>query len=227
MGKFETIELDNEKNYTLFSKDTFKKILKLDKELSQYEFVLINKKKTQEIFYDSDNNLLKSAGIILSKIFDENKAYFKIEREDGLVGKKLISEKKIYIHSVGVKDTILDHSMFLIEGITSMFTTKFSIDFENILKMVIPKISIESKVKEYKVLSGNGFKAQMNFEEIKFVNYYTKLKKSIEMLNIKQISSNLRKDEFNNFVSELERSCKEIIPTEESKYKIALRLTDK
>ncbi len=227
MGKFEILKLDNKKSYTLFSKKSFKKILNLDNELPQYEFIPICKKKVQEIFYDSENNLLKSAGIILSKVIDINKAYFKIEREDYLIGKKLVNEKKVYIHSIGINDTILDHSMFLIEGITSMFSTKFNIDFENILKMVFPNLIIENKIEEYKILSGKGFKAQMNFEQVKFNNYSTKIKKTIEMLTIQQLSTDLHDDEFRKFVSELEKDCKEIIPTEESKYKIALRITQK
>lgn len=56
----------------------------------------------------------------------------------------------------------------IIDGITSMFTTNFSVDLENVLKTVQPKLDILTRYSQLKVFSGNGFKGLINFEEVQF-----------------------------------------------------------
>ena len=115
--------------------------------------------------------------------------------------------------------------LFLINGITSFFTTKFSIDFENILKVVVPKVEIRTKVDAFKVLSGTGFKGVMTFEEGKFKNNFTKRKAELDMLKIERASSEATAKDFLTFIDRLEKYCKEIMPISDSKYQIALRKT--
>lgn len=225
MGKFETINFEGVKIYTAFSKNTFKNFLRLQVDLPMYNFIGEGRSFVDEIYFDSPNNLLASAGILLSKVVEGGKAYFKVEREDYLFEKNFSKEKKIFVHPIGVRDSVSDHMMFLIDGITSFFTTKFSIDFENILKVVVPKIEINSKVENFKILSGTGFKGEMLFEEIKFKNNFTHKKGETNLITIKHSSSKTLLNDFNLFIEKVERYCKEIMPISDTKYQIALRLT--
>ncbi len=226
MGKFETISAIGAKSYTLFSKNSFNKILALDRDLPMYSFYNEGRDVSIEIYLDSPNNLLLSAGILLSKVVEEGKAYFKVEREEYLSERKsLVKDKKIFIHPIGVKDSVFDHTLFLIDGITSMFFTKFHIDLENVLKTLVPKLQIESKRDHFKILSGKGFKAEMIYEKIQVKNYDTKRKNEFLMLNVNQTSNKLNLEEFNDFTSKLEKYCKEAILIEDTKYEIAKKIT--
>jgi hypothetical protein len=227
MGKFETINVEGIKTYTLFSKNSIGKVLSLDRLMPKYSFYSEGRDVSIEIYLDSPNNLLTSAGIILSKVFEEGKAYFRVEREEYLAGKKTIipKEKKVFIHPIGLKDSVVDHTLFLIDGITSMFSTKFHIDLENVLKTIVPKLQIENKKNYFKIFSGKGFKANMIFEDILIKNYETKRKAEIFMLKIEQTSSKINLDEFDDFTSQMEKYCKEILPINESKYEMAKRAT--
>lgn len=225
MGKFEIIKTDNTKNYVAFSKQTFKNLIKLDYEMPMYEFIGEKRYSSEEIFFDTPNNLLESAGIILSKVIEDGKAYFKIEREEYSFERKLSFGRKAFIQPAGIHDTIVDHTMFLTDGISSMFSTKFNIDFQNVFKMAVPKLELRSKIEVFKILSGIGFKGEMTFEEIKIVNNFTKRKTDLNMVSIEQKSSSVLTKEFQEFAAKLEKYCKELTPTDESKYQLASKMT--
>lgn len=225
MGKFQTISSKGIKHYTVFEKKSFRNVLSLERELPMYNFIGEGRYVLSETYLDSPNNLLASAGIILCKVVVGNKAYFRVEREDYLFGKNLTDEKKVYVHPIKASDTVEDHSFFIKDGITSLFTTKFHIDFDNILKNVVPKIEVTTKVDVFKILSGTGFKGLMHFEEVKIKNNFTKRKAEIYMMTVEQTSSMLSTDEFDNFIQKLEKYCKEVTPTTDSSFQIAERLT--
>lgn len=227
MGKFETINIEGIKTYTLFSKNSLNKVLSVSQIVPKYSFHGEGRDVSVEIYLDSPNNLLTSAGILLSKVIEEGKTYFRVERESYLSEKKLLitKEKRVFIHPIGAKDSVSDHALFLIDGITSMFSTKFHIDLDNVLKTVLPKLEVENKRNHFKVLSGNGFKAEMVQEDISIKNYDTKRKAELLMLKIEQVSSKISLSEFDDFTFNLEKYCKEIIPFNESKYDIAKRMT--
>ena len=226
MGKFETINFEEIKSYTLFSKNSFNQILALSKNMPVYSLYGEGRDVKKEIYLDSPNNLLLSAGIILSKVIEEGKAYFKVEREGYLSGiPSLTRQKKVFIHPIGIKDTVFDHSLFLIEGITSMFSTKFYIDLDNVLKTVSPKLEIENRRTHFKVFSGRGFKAEMIYEDVRCKNYDTKRKAQFWTIDIKHTSSKINLNEFNSYIANLEKYCKEVIPTYETKYQTAKKMT--
>ncbi|MDD4110692.1 MAG: hypothetical protein PHS54_03975 [Clostridia bacterium] len=227
MGKFETISVEGIKSYTLFSKDSFNKVLAFCRSLPLYSLYGEGKDVTVEIYLDSPNNLLRSAGIILTKVIEDNKACLRVEREEYIPGRKNLfkKEKKVFIHPIGLKDTAFDHSLFLIDGISSMFSTKFHIDLDNVLKTVVPKLEIESRRDHFKVFSGKGFKAEMIYENIRVKNHDTKRRVELLMLDIVQTSSKINLNEFNDFTFKIEKYCKEVLPIEESKYEIAMKKT--
>lgn len=227
MGKFEKVKYEGVKNYTVFDKKSYKNILDLDLGLTRYSFNGMGRNVTVEVFFDTPNNLLASAGIILSKVIEGNAAYFKVEREEFIKRKTLLTEKKVFIQPAGIKDQISDHALFLIDGITSLFSTTFNIDLENVLKSSLPKIEIETKADVFKVLSGTMFKGVMHFENVKVKNFFSKKRAELNLLKVEHEAPASSFNEFNEFVGLLEKYCKEITPTDDSKFQIALRLTNK
>lgn len=225
MGRFETINTEGLKIYTLFSKRSINKVLDAIVSMG-YACDEQDRARSNSIYVDSQNNLLSSAGILLSKVVEEGKAYFKVEKEEYFTDKKSIipKQKKVFIHPIGVKDIASDHSLFLVDGISSMFSTKFHIDLENVLKTVVPRLEIESRKNIFRILSGKGFKAEMVYERVFIRNYFTKRRAEVMMLEIKHTSS-IGGEEFKKFSNNLEKRCKEIMPTNETKYEIAKKMT--
>ena len=228
MGKFIENSLDGIKTYTLFSKSTMKKVLQLQESLRLYTFIPVGKSMQKDIYLDSPNNLLKSAGLNLCKTTENNKALFKVEREKYDEDNKrhtIQRAEKVFIHEIGLRDVVKDHMFFLTDGIKQMFTTQFYIDLDNVLKTVIPKIELNSKKTIFKIFSGSGFKGEMTFEDINVKNYDTKRQASFSMLTIKQISARYDKSEFLDLTSKIEKYCREVMPTNNNKYEIAKRMT--
>ena len=225
MGNFQTINLKGVKRYNVFQKKSFKKVLELYAYMPSYEFAGDRVGYKTETFYDTKNNLLESAGIILCKVVDEGKAYLKIDREENLIENKTKDQRKLYIHQIGVNDSIEDNMYYIIDGITSLFSTNFSIDLENVIKNVEPKIKIKTKSTILKVLNGTGFKAEINMEEVKIKNLFKRKKAKTNLLIIEESSSKNNMKDFEEFIVELEKRCKEITPTKETNYEMAKRMT--
>ena len=228
MGNFIEVTKDGIKSYTLFSKSTIKQIVALPSVMQTYSFNLEDKSAEKVVFLDSNNNLLSSAGILLSKSTERNKAFFKVERERyKKTSRSSLPQRaeKVFIHNVGVKDSVKDHMFFLTNGIKSMFTTQFYIDLDNVLKLVVPQIELSSKKSVFKVFSGKGFKAEMIYEEMAIKNFATKRSNVVYVLTVKQTSSKHDLTEFSDFTSKLEKYCKEAIPTDDTIYEIAKRMT--
>lgn len=226
MGNFIEVNNDGVKTYTLFTKNTMKEVIALQRLMPMYSFAPFDKYKSTEVFLDSSNNLLSSAGILLSKATEKNKAWFKVERERYKANKSSIQRaEKVFIHNIGVRDSALDHLFFLTDGIKSMFSTQFYIDLDNVLKLVVPKIELKIKKTVFKVFSGKGFKAEIIFEDVDIKNYESRRAANLQFMTVKQTSSSISKDEFEDFTSKLEKYCKEVIPTEDTKYEIAKRMT--
>ena len=228
MGKFIEVSDTGVKTYTLFAKTTINKVIALQGILREYTFIPEDRSVQKEVYLDSANNLLKSAGVILSKSTENNKAQFKVEMERYQTGSKrnmLKRAEKVFIHEIGLRDTVKDHMFFLTDGIKQMFTTQFYIDLDNILKTVVPKYEMVSKKSHFKVFSGRGFKGEMIFEEISVKNFDTKRSNSFIMLTIKQISAKFDNKDFEDLTAKVEKYCREVLPTSDTKYEIAKRMT--
>lgn len=225
MGNYVNVVKEGTKNYIGLTDKPFSKVLSIEKKLSLHRFSFEGSFNKQIVYYDTDANLLEKAGIILSKTFEPNKCYFKVERQTYLP--KSFSRRKeiVFIHEVGPKDKVMDHAFFLSDGIKSLFTIQFTIDLDNVLKNVTPKIVVLSKVTKYKVLSGGGFKAQLYFYSSKIKNLTTKRLADAKLLTVDLDSPMTYLPAFNYFNTQIEKNCKELIPFEEGLYDYCHRVT--
>lgn len=225
MGVAVNVVREGIKNYIGLTDKPFLKVLSLEKKLSLHRFLFESSYKSQIIFYDTEGNLLEKAGIILSKVIEPEKSYFKIERQTFLP-RSFSQRKEVYfIHEINPKDKITDHAFYIVDGIISLFTTQFTIDLENVLKNAIPKIVVQSKIKKLKVISGGGFKATVYFKDCKIKNLVTKRTAEAKLMEV-ELNSNLTYlPAFNYFNEQIEKYCKELVPFNEHIYDYVKRVT--
>ena len=228
MGRFESKSAQGVNYYDVKSKKSFNEVMALDRILSLYSFEMQGGSKVRETYFDTPAKLLERAGITLCKVVEGNKAYFKVERQyatAGLTTAVRKREEKVFIHDIAPNDDLKKHMYYIIDGISSMFSTNFNIDLENVLKTVTPKLDIQTKISRVKVFSGNGFKCYMDFEDVIFKNFENK--KTVERLMLKvQMSSSMTFiSTFEDFNTQLQRYCKTIFEIHDTKYQLALRLT--
>jgi hypothetical protein len=225
MGNFVNVVTEGVKKYIGLTDKPFSKIFSIERKLSLHRFSYEGKSKKQIVYYDTHTNLLEKAGIILSKTYEPNRCYFKVERQTYFP--KTFSRRKevVFIHEVGPKDSVIDHAFFLSDGIKSLFTIQFTIDLDNVLKNVVPKIVINSKVTIYNVLSGGGFKAKLFMQENKIKNLTTKRIADAKTLVVELDSPTTYLPAFKYFTEQIDKYCKELIPFEESLYDYSHRVT--
>lgn len=225
MGVAVNVVREGIKNYIGLTDNPFLKVLALEKKLSLHRFSFESAYKSQIIFFDTETNLLEKAGIILSKVVEPEKSYFKVERQTYLPRSFSQRKEVVFIHEVGPRDKVSDHSFFLVDGIISLFTTQFTIDLENVLKNALPKIVIMSKIKKLKVLSGGGFKGTVYFKDSKVKNLVTKRSADMKLLTVELNSSLTYLSSFNFFNEQIEKYCKELVPFNEHIYDYVKRIT--
>ena len=225
MGNYVNVVKEGVQKYIGLTEKPFSKVFEIEHKLSLHRFSYEGTSKNQVIYYDTSANLLEKAGIILSKTFEPNRCYFKVERQTYLPKSFSRRKEMVFIHEVGAKDSVTDHAFFLSDGIKSLFTIQFTIDLDNVLKTVSPKIVIDSKVTTYKVLSGGGFKAKMFLQEGKIKNLTTKRTAEAKTLTVELDSPATYMPAFQYFNDQIVKNCKELILFEESMYDYSHRVT--
>lgn len=143
----------------------FKKVFKaLTAALPYYRFAAQGKKTEKEIFYDVPDQLLSSAGLILSKWYNDGNIYFHIRRlSRTLIGSKRPS-KKFLFGSCEDEDEPKDFSLQIASAIENSFTSPFSVDLDSIVKQTAPKIETTIESDCYKIICGTGYRATMEYE---------------------------------------------------------------
>lgn len=212
--------------YDILTNLAEKKILSNARFLSIDDFTLEGRNKYSIIYYDTPENLLTNAGILLYKTWEKGNHYFIVQRLSILPSTSKLRRNEIYKHKIDASDTPIMHSFYLINGIVSMFTTQFSIDLENVIKNVKPIIIVNIKGILYKIFSGTGFKANLSFEEVTYINCLNKRKKFNKELSVELLATQTFLPEFKKFIFLLEKYCKDIIPKKESRFNYAKRVTE-
>jgi hypothetical protein len=213
------------KKYDIITNRAEKKILSEARNLNIDEFNYEGKYKYKTIYYDTPEKLLTNAGILLYKTWIKDSYYFVIQRLNILPSTSKLKRNEIYRHKIEAQDSPINYSFYLINGITSMFSTQFSIDLEYVIKNVKPIIIIDVKTISYKIFNGTGFKCLLSFENAVYFNRITRRKRSNKELIIELLAPKNFLSEFDRFALLLEKYCKDIIPKKESRFAYANRVT--
>ena len=224
MGKFISVSVNGVRKYESISKLAFKKIDELGNVLKFEKVMFVGSFNKLEIYFDNKDNLLSKAGVVVSKVIEGNKAYFKIQRQS-FIPSTFKDEDKIYIHEIGLKDKVKDHTFYITDGIKELYTTSFSIDLENVVKNIYPKLIVKTKIQRNRIVSGTGFRAILDKEEIKITNRQTHR-------TVKKLGATLKMDcgetylkQFTEQAKNIEKYVKELLPINETEYDYVNRIT--
>jgi len=211
-------------HYDLLRDDVKKTIEKLNANLGYYSFRPFTKSLSTEIFYDTPDNMLSGAGVVLSKYIEGNEAYIQIRKLSYIDSKKVKAGKKIKVVDCTPKQTARDFIVQIAAAINNMYENIFTIDLSEIIKKVISTVQIDIKGDVYQIAGGTGYRATLSFEK----NIYRDLKKGKV---VKKKGATFISPSDPNFDKEreevlygIDRYCKELFPYNESRFEIASRV---
>lgn len=221
----ELTSLQQTNKYDVIDTKVYKRLWQIEKLfVPRVSMDYVSDSKEKIIYYDTSTNLLEKAGVILYKIIKANECNVYISRDVSDNNSDFLTEykEKVFKHPIGIKDSLMTHINFLIDGMNSMFYGGFNIDLENIFKNIIPKIEVNVKKRVYKVYSISGFKGEIWLEELKIENFFTKRKNKLPFVEITRTNKSITKDnEYGDFLNNINRYFKELMPTKNSIYEIA------
>lgn len=221
----ETSQVEEHKfHYDMIRNDEAKIADKLNLNLGYYSFRPSKNFKAVEIIYDTPNNLLSSAGIVLSKQFLENRTFFKVRKISHLPTESKKPSKKFELAKCGSKESPKDFALQVATAINNSFSNIFTIDLSEVVKNTIPKIEITIKGHLYEIAGGTGFSGTFLFENVIYKDLigHKKVKRKGVTLAC-PVDDRFERDK-ENLIEGIERYCKELIPYHESRFEIAQRL---
>ncbi len=227
MGYSVKINSKTTKTYEAVSKTAFKNFLGFAKGMNFQKLIYAGKTVAKETYYDTPAHLLNKSGVVLSKFQEGSTTFFKVENSAYLSKVLNKMQKEVFVHKVGANDKLIDHAFYIKDGITSLFSTSFSIDLENVIKNASPKMEVTVKADVYQLISGTGMRARIALEQKKVVNFETKRKFKVSGLTIKMENDNLDlyfKD-FEKFNTLLQKNCKEFLLVDENQFDFATKVT--
>ena len=210
--------------YDVLKDNQKKTIQKLEKFMPYYRFTFEKKVKNKEIIYDSATNLFASAGLVISKIFDEGKYYFVISKVSYLPKKFKKPSVVLFKAECSAQDVPNMYPIKLAGVITNSCPSIFTVDLVEIIKTVSPKMEITVVGDKYEIASGTGYKAELIFENVKYKDL--KKNQSFKHKNaVFNLSADERDEKSNDEITDaVLRHCKELFRYEETRFEIARRV---
>ncbi len=219
--------LDLQKRYYVFDKNTFKGFIKMCNSFTSYTLEGPRKSKSTDVFYDSDKRILEENGLLLRKRILGSKSIIKLKRRfsspqhfysDAL--RKHEREKEVL-----TKEPLSKHFFFLNNALNSMYSTPLNFDPDKLFEQMRVILTIDIKTTSYTVFGAGGFKAVISQDKMKMHNMQTKRKNDCELIQVKMTSPENTLPYFEDFIKKIEKHCKEIFFTTDSRYEIAQRIT--
>ena len=224
MGKFVEINKKDIVKYQALTDKPFGKIMALEQYLKFYKFQPCGNIKFSEVFYDTPNDMLTKTGILLSRVQEDDKVYFKVAPMKTI---KSAPTSKVFAHKVLAKDKLKDHAFYLVDGIKGLFNTPFSIDLENVIKNSVPKIAYYIDSQCIRVISGSGFRSYMCLEDIRYENFDTKRQEKSHGLTVKLDSPAQYMTEFETFNAQIKKHCKDFVEMDDEIFNHIKNMTKK
>lgn len=211
-------------HYDMIRDDEDNVVEKLDRELKFYRILFQKRVKGLEIIYDTPSGLLSGVGIVLSKQYENGKAFFKVRRISYLPTEFGKPSKKFFLSEINRKDSPKDFPLPISTLINNSFSNVFTIDLVEVVKQTMPKYEIKLKGKVYSITSGTGMKAQLVFERVVYRDCVSGRKVKHHSVTVTLPGDPSYKRETDEIQFAIEKSCKELLRYNESRFEIAQRL---
>ena len=226
MGYYVRVNNKTTKKYEAVDEKAFKNFLAFARGLKFQKLNYVDGDNCKETYYDTPAHLLTKSGIILSRFEEGSNVFFKVETATSL--SKILNKlnKEVFVHKVGYGDKLSDHAFYIKDGITSLYTTPFSVDLENIINSAIPTMEVVINAQVYEVVSGTGMRARVALENKQVRNFETNRKYKVQSMTLKLTgNTELYANDFNEFNDLIQKNCKDLMPIDESQYDWAVKVT--
>ena len=216
-----------ERRYSVFDEKTYQRLIKLLETMTTYTMDLPIHSRLTDYYYDNEANLLEKNELLLRRRVWRNKAELKIKRRyfapEYFYSDNLRSHERE--REIGINDPLSKHYFFLNNALNSMFSNNLQFDPDKLFEQmrVIMVIKIEQETR--KLFGYGGLKVEVRREKLKIENRQTRRKNKTELIQFKLLSSDDTLPIFDDFIKRVERHCKEIFYTKDSKFEIAYRMT--
>ena len=215
---------DMKYEYDILKGDEKKIVNKLNTHLSFYSFRPFQKSKKVEVFYDTETNMLSSAGIVLSKVIRDKDCFIQISTINYISSNANKASKKVRISDCQPKQTPRDFSFQIATAINNMYENIFTIDLTEVLKKVSPFIQVKTDENIYQIFGGTGYKATISFERTTYKDLKHGKKVKRDGATLRTVLDPNYEKERQDLLYGIERYCKELFPYTESKFEIAKRV---
>ena len=216
-----------ERRYTVFDEKTYYRLLKTIKTMTTYTLDDPVKKKLVDYYYDNDKNLLEENELLLRRRVYGSKAELKIKRK--YFNPQYFYTDNLRSHErekeIGANDPLSKHYFFLNNALNSMFSSNLKFDPDKLFEQTKVNLIIKIKQETRKLFGYGGLKVEIRREELKITNKRTKRKAKNEIIQFKLLSPEDTLPLFEDFITRVEKHCKEIFYTKDSKHEIAIKCT--
>lgn len=216
-----------ERRYTVFDEKTYQRLLKTIKTMTTYTLDETARKVIVDYYYDSPNNLLEENGLLLRKRVEGPKAELKIKRR--YFNPQYFYTDNLRSHErekeISAKDPLSKHFFFLNNALNSMFSSNLQFDPDKLFEQTSVNLIIKIKQETSKLFGYGGLKVEIKDEKLEITNRLTKRKNKSEIIQLKLLSPEDTLPLFEDFITRVEKHCKEIFYTKDSKHEIAIKCT--
>ena len=218
---------DIEKRYSVFDEKTFSRLLQTLKTMTTYTLDDYQLRKIVDYYYDNKNKLLEENDLLLRKRVYGPKAELRIKRR--YFNPQYFYTDNLRSHErekeIGANDALSKHYFFLNNALNSMFSNTLKFDPDKLFEKVYVNLIIKSKQENRKIYGYGGLKIEIRHEKLKIINKTTNRKAKTELIQFKLLSGDDTLPLFQDFIKRIEKHCKEIFYTKDSKYEIAVKCT--
>lgn len=208
------------RNYDIVIDNEKLTLQKMMHRLGFYTIVSRGKLKTTEIVYDTEKKLLTGAGLILRKKITPKRTYFSLIRVSSMNNIEA-REKKSFLGECELHDQPSDFPVQIADEINKIFNNLFTVDLKEIVKHCTPYIKIDLTGNKYKIISGTGYEATMEFENIKAKDLRTGRKGKTRNFSIKLPQDPHYVREREQILDVVDKYCKEMVFINRNHFEIA------
>ena len=211
----------------MFNASSKFKVLELNSFFGKY--IMHFEEKINKVFtyYDTPNRDLEKSNIVLYKtqIGNFTELNMATEKINSTFRYAMRTNYKHFTKQIKPFDSILKHKEFLIDNFTNMFMSSINFDPEFLMKKLQVAYVIKTTSIEYRSMNVSGLKITYSFDSDHYTNNFNNQIATSDILTIYQHSAQNTDEDFENLMGKLERYCKELTPTKDTKIMIARRLT--
>lgn len=215
------------RRFEMFNAKSKEKVLELNEFFGKYLMHFEDKIKKVFTYYDTPNHDLQKSNIALFKtqIGNFTELNMATEKVSANYRYTVRTNYKHYTKLIKPHDSILKHKEFLIDNFTNMFMSSINFDPEFLMRKLQVAYTIETTSTEYRSLNVTGLKITYSFDQDKYTNKFTNTVAYNNILTIYQHSREATDTDFEDLISKLNRYCKELTPTNDTKIMIARKMT--